>query len=189
MPIFIGISPLVVIGLLLTEKASAARCCRLLCAVSQTEASLTELSQQTACPTAFSNNNSIIRSERLPSFRDLRRSFLASANNVELNQPGIAPTRSENVPESVRRSFLRFTIECPHRRCGPSLPVSGVKQTSPIRAGMSQFDPFQTLATPRRPRLTLSPNPFQCENWLRPLRCFPFGNVENKIPGYSSPKC
>ena len=147
MPIFIGISPLVVIGLLPTAKASAARCCRLLCAVSQTEGSLTELSQQTACPTAFSNNNAIIRSERLPPFGDLRRSFLASANNVELNQPGIAPTRSENVPESVRRSFLRFTIECPHRRCGPSLPVSGVKQTSPIWAGMSQLDPKRT---PRR---------------------------------------
>jgi hypothetical protein len=69
---------------------------------------LTELSQQTACPTAFSNSNAIIRSERLPPFGDLRRSFLASANNVELNQPGIATTRSENVPESVRRSFLRF---------------------------------------------------------------------------------
>jgi hypothetical protein len=108
MSIFIGISPLVVIGLLPTAKASATQCRRLLCAVSQTEGPLTELSQQTACPTAFSNSNAIIRSERLPPFGDLRRSFLASANNVELNQPGIATTRSENVPESVRRSFLRF---------------------------------------------------------------------------------
>ena len=95
-------------------------------------------------PDRLSDNNAIIRSERLPPFGDLRRSFLASANNVELNQPGFALTRSENVPESVRRSFLRFTIECPHRRCGPSLPVSGVKQTSPIWAGMSQFDPNRT---------------------------------------------
>jgi hypothetical protein len=51
--------------------------------------------EQTACPTAFSNSNAIIRSERLPPFGDLRRSFLASANNVELNQPGIATTRSD----------------------------------------------------------------------------------------------
>ena len=92
MPIIIG---LVVIGLLPTAKASAARCYRLLCAVSQTEGSLSELSQQTACPTAFSNSNAIIRSECPPPFGDLRRSFLASANNVELNQPGIATTRSD----------------------------------------------------------------------------------------------
>jgi len=31
----------------------------------------------------------------LPLFGDLRRSLLASANNVELNQPGIATTRSD----------------------------------------------------------------------------------------------
>src|SRR6266699_7203659 len=42
MPIFIGISPLVVIGLLPTAKASVTRCRRLLCAVSQTEGPLTE---------------------------------------------------------------------------------------------------------------------------------------------------
>src|SRR6266849_2842608 len=47
------------------------------------------------------------RSERLPPFGDLRRSFLASANNVELNQPGIAPTCSENVPESSRYCSLQ----------------------------------------------------------------------------------
>jgi len=37
---------------------------------------LTELSQQTACPTAFSNNNAIIRSERLPPFGDQTRQLL-----------------------------------------------------------------------------------------------------------------
>jgi hypothetical protein len=58
-------------------------------------------------PDAFSNSNAIIRRERLPPFGDLRRSFLASANNVELNQPGIATTRSENLPESSRYCSLQ----------------------------------------------------------------------------------
>jgi|SRR6266403_2843217 hypothetical protein len=108
MPIFIGISPLVVIGLLATAKASATQCRRLLCAVSQTEGSLTELSQQTACPTAFSNNNAIISQRTRTTLRGSSAEFSCKRHNVELNQPGIAPTRSENVPESVRRSFLRF---------------------------------------------------------------------------------